>query len=256
MNDPLPELPFATSVFFGAIVLAVLVAIAAGVWHTADRLGFPRGGSRRLATDVTLALIAWLALTAFLANSGILLQFEALPPRIMFVLVPALIAVFVVGTAPKFSPFLLAVPLAWIIGLQTFRLPLEIVLWQLHRAGVIAPLMTFEGRNFDILIGATAPVVAALYAKGRISLRWVGWWNVAGLLLLANVVLHGLLSAPTPFQQIQTQPPTTFVARWPYVWLVALLVPLALFLHIVALRILGVEKTRQLRAERTDSVTR
>jgi hypothetical protein len=251
MNDPLPQLPAATSIFFSVIVFLVLLAIGAGVRATADRLGFPRGGSRRLATDVLLVLIAWLALTAWLATSGILLQFDALPPRIMLVLVPALAAVLLIGTAPKFSPFLLAVPLAWIVALQTFRLPLELVLWQLCRARVIAPLMTFEGRNFDILIGATAPVVAWLYATGRLSLRWVGWWNVLGLLLLANVVTHGLLSAPTPFQQIDAQPPTTFVARFPYVWLVALLVPLALFGHILALRILGVEKTRQARADKT-----
>src|SRR5688572_7628481 len=88
MNDPLPQLPAATSIFFSVIVFLVLLAIGAGVRATADRLGFPRGGSRRLATDVLLVLIAWLALTAWLATSGILLQFDALPPRIMLVLVP------------------------------------------------------------------------------------------------------------------------------------------------------------------------
>ena len=253
MNDPLPQLPAATSIFFSAIVFLVLVAIGVGVRAAADRQGFPRGGSRRLATDVLLVLIAWLALTAWLATSGVLLQFDALPPRIVLVLVPAIAAVLVIGTAPKFSRFLLAVPLAWIIALQTFRLPLELVLWQLHKAGVISPLMTFEGRNFDIVIGATAPVIAWLYATGKLPLRLVGWWNVLGLVLLTNVVLHGLLSAPTPFQQIDAQPPTSFVARFPYVWLVALLVPLALFSHILALRILGVEKTRQARADRAQS---
>jgi len=50
------------------------------------------------------------------------------------------------------------------------------------------------------------------------------------------VVVHALLSTPTPFRVLVTDPPTTFIAAVPYVWLPAFLVPLAWLLHGVSLR--------------------
>jgi len=49
-------------------------------------------------------------------------------------------------------------------------------------------------------------------------------------------VVHAQLSAPTPWGILETDPPTTFIADWPYVWLPGFLVPLAWLLHAVSLR--------------------
>jgi hypothetical protein len=45
-----------------------------------------------------------------------------------------------------------------------------------------------------------------------------------------------MLSAPTPFRRLVTTPPNTIVVRFPTVWLVSLLVPLAFTLHGLSLR--------------------
>ncbi len=49
--------------------------------------------------------------------------------------------------------------------LHTVRLPIEIILFKLYLNKMIPQLMTFEGRNFDIVIGITAPIVGYLYLK-------------------------------------------------------------------------------------------
>jgi hypothetical protein len=129
---------------------------------------------------------------------------------------------------------------AWLVGAQSFRVIVELVLWALalqHRAPL---LLTFEGRNADILVGLTAPVVAWLCVVRRSwPPRVAVLWNVAGIAILSNVVIHALLSAPTPFQVLRTEPPTTIIATLPYIWLPGFLVPLALSLHVASLRTLG-----------------
>lgn len=239
MPETLPVLPYGTTALFVGIVTLVLLAIGAGSWVNGLALGFPRSGARRLAVDIVLGLIAWLGLTGVIASYGVFLQFDALPPRIGLALILPVVAVFMLVTSRKIGGHLLSVPITWLIGVQVFRVPMEIVLWKLAGAGALSPLLTFEGNNFDIVIGASAPVVAYLLAKGILPPRWAGWWNLIGVLLLANIVIYGLLSAPTPWQAIATEPDTTFVARLPYIWLPTFLVPFALFSHLLALRIIA-----------------
>jgi hypothetical protein len=102
----------------------------------------------------------------------------------------------------------------------------------------VAPeIMTFTGRNVDILVGLTAPIVAYACFVRRAWPVWVArWWNWAGVVILLNVVVHAQLSAPTPFRVFDTEPPTTFIGDLPYIWLPAVLVPLAWVLHAASLR--------------------
>jgi hypothetical protein len=61
---------------------------------------------------------------------------------------------------------------------------------------------------------------------------WVGSvWNAAGIVILANVVIHAQLALPTPFRAFVTEPSTAFLATFPYVWLPGFLVPFAFWLH-------------------------
>ena len=134
-------------------------------------------------------------------------------------------------------PLLAAVPPAWLVAAQTFRIPVEIVLWRLAVAGVIPELLSFHGRNVDILVGLTAPVVAyACFVRRAWPARVAVWWNWAGIVILLNVVVLVQLSAPTPWRIFETDPPATFIGDWPYIWLPAFLVPLAWVLHALSLR--------------------
>ena len=93
---------------------------------------------------------------------------------------------------------------------------------------------------FDVLAGLTAPVIVYLcFVKGTWSRRVAIYWNIAGLLLLLNIVSIAILSTPVPFRVFMNEPANTLVATFPFVWLPAFLVPIAYSMHFFSLRQLG-----------------
>ena len=84
------------------------------------------------------------------------------------------------------------------MALQTFRVAVELAFWRLHADGLAPAQVTFEGRNFDALVGLTAPVVAAGIAAGRVGRGGTIVWNLLGLTLLVNAIGTVATSAPGP----------------------------------------------------------
>ncbi|MEM7108132.1 MAG: hypothetical protein AAF519_07885 [Bacteroidota bacterium] len=181
-------------------------------------------------------LIAWLVLFStshsVAAYLGFYSSFDALPPRFLLVLVPS-VAAILYGLRPKvrqrilenrdlhLSPFV-----------HTIRIPVEIVLLFLFYHGSIPKLMTFEGRNFDILAGITAPIMGGLYLRGKVSNEVMLIWNLICLGLVSFILTNGILSAPLPFQQFGFDQPNVAVAYFPFVLLPAIIVPLVIYTHI------------------------
>jgi len=155
------------------------------------------------------------------------------PLRIVVALAPPLLVIIWLCRSAAVGRLLDEIPAAWLVYPQAFRILMELILWQLYVAGAIPAIMTFEGRNVDILVGLTAPLIAWRCLAGRA--RAAVWWNVAGILILLNVVVHAQLSTPT-FRVFITQPPVTFIAYVPWIWLPAFLVPLAWALHALSIR--------------------
>lgn len=230
----LTDAPVAVSLLFVAIVVGMLVLVLWGAARAAWRVG---PGAVRGVRVAGMALVGWLALTGLLAERGFFDDFQSIPPRLVLALGPPLLTLLALTFSRRIAPLLAALPPAWPVAAQTFRIPVEIVLWRLAVAGVIPELLSFTGRNVDILVGLTAPVVAyACFVRRAWPARVAVWWNWAGIVILLNVVVHAQLSAPTPWRIFETDPPTTFIADWPYIWLPDFLVPLAWLLHAVSLR--------------------
>jgi len=116
------------------------------------------------------------------------------------------------------------------------RVPVEIVLWWLAGFSVLPELMTFEGLNYDILAGISAPFVA-IFMVGLRSKTEIGAviWNIIGLLLLINIVVHALLSAPFLFQTMAFDQPNIAVFYFPFIYLPSFIVPVVLFAHLASL---------------------
>ena len=230
----LSDAPIAVDLLFVAIVIGMLVLVLWAAARLAWRVGPDAVRGVRVAG---VALVGWLALTAVLAERGFFDDFRSLPPRFLPLFGLPLLTLLALTFSRRVAPLLAAVPPAWPIAAQAFRIPVEIVLWRLAVAGAIPELLSFHGRNVDILVGLTAPVVAyACFVRRAWPARVAVWWNWAGVVILLNVVVHAQLSAPTPWGILETDPPTTFIADWPYVWLPGFLVPLAWLLHAVSLR--------------------
>jgi len=185
---------------------------------------------RRARIGVGLAV--WLGVLAVLAGQGYFLEFQSMPPRLTLAGLLPLVAGLLMLPTHGTRHFLAVTPPERLIYLQSFRIVMEIILWALAVQGRAPKLMTFEGRNIDILVGLTAIPIGWMVVERRAWPVWVAAaWNVVGILILANVVIHAQLALPTPFRAFVTEPSTAFLATFPYIWLVGFLVPFAFWLH-------------------------
>lgn len=120
--------------------------------------------------------------------------------------------------------------------LHVIRIPVELVLLWLFQAGQVPRQMTFEGWNFDILSGLTAPIMYFLAIRnGKVNRPLLIVWNLAALGLLANVVIIAFLSFRSPMQQIAFDQPNVAITYFPFIWLPTIVVPVVLFAHLAAL---------------------
>jgi len=190
----------------------------------------------KTANVVGSLILAWLFLTALLANNHFYLNFEAMPPRLVFGILPPLLTILILCLNKKSRTYIKNIPITTLTYLHTVRVPVEMVLWWLFLGGLVPELMTFEGINYDILSGVTAPFIAIFAVGFRHKRRLLAIiWNIITLGLLFNIVGHAILSAPFPFQKLAFDMPNIGVLYFPYIWLPTFIVPAVLFSHLVAL---------------------
>jgi hypothetical protein len=223
----------------GIAAVAVVVAMTGAiVYAQAGKASGESAGARHRRFWLALAVLAtWLAVTGAVAGSGVLAQFDRRPPPIMFVLMGTAAAGLAVALSPVGRRLVTGLPFAALIGIQSFRLPLELVMHQAAREGVMPVQMSFSGWNFDIVAGASAIVVAIIAAAGRAPQWLIAAWNVTGALLLVNVVAIGVSSLPM-FAAFGKAPErlNTWLAYFPYVWLATVMVAAAMAGHLLVAR--------------------
>lgn len=191
----------------------------------------------RLARRFVAGAGLWLAASGIAAASGFFARFDAVPPRMIFLFVPMVALPVWLALSRTGKRLAEHTPLALLVGFHAFRLPLELVMHEAAREGVMPVQMTFTGWNFDIVTGASAILVAGLAAKGRAPRGVVLAWNVLGSVLLLAIAAIAVASLPA-FHAFGSEPRrvNTWVSYFPYVWLPAALVSSALFGHIVLYR--------------------
>ncbi len=179
----------------------------------------------------------WILLIAVLGLTDFFQDFSSLPPRVLLAVVPMILALIWLARTKLIPKLFPSLSILSVYFLQVFRVAVEIGLLNLWKAHLVPQSMTFEGRNFDILIGATTPIVGLLvYKQKLLSEKWAFYWNILGILVLTNVVVTGLLSTPTPLRLFFEDYPNIAIGIFPFVWLPTVLVPLAYGLHILAIR--------------------
>jgi len=104
--------------------------------------------------------------------------------------------------------------------------------------------MTFEGRNFDIIAGLLGLLAGWLMINKKNAWKSIAiTYNIVGLGLLVNILLIAVLSMPTPIRYFMNEPSNMIVADFPFIYLPAVLVVIALAFHIFSLRQVAVLKT-------------
>lgn len=228
MNTPLYHI---TQIGFGLLTLVCLVFFLREFFTALPLTGWTRGQKKNFVTKMIVSLILWVAFLTAWSLSGKMKDFSIFPLNILPVIaIPFIVALFFIP-AKRTGEILKHIPPANIIRLQTFRFFVEVLLWMLFIANLLPVQMTFEGRNFDIIAGFTAPVVAVLLAKRRMGRSGIIVWNIVCLALLLNIVIIAVLSTPSPWRIFMNEPANYIVAYFPMAFLPGILVPLAYYLH-------------------------
>jgi hypothetical protein len=227
--EPATPSPFLT-ISFTALTLVVCSLLVYGAWRS------NREGSRLAPRLFTLGLGLWLFATTAIANAGLLSDFSKQPPRMFLVVFAGIALTLTVALGALGRRAIETLPLWAIVGLHGFRFPLELLMHHAYEEGVMPIQMSYSGRNFDIVSGVTALVVAFLLYRNRLPVWGIHLWNAIGFGLLLNIVTIAILSFPTPFRLFHNAPANTWVTHAPFVWLPAVLVMTALLGHVLVLR--------------------
>lgn len=194
---------------------------------------------KKNAVWVITGLVVWLVLQAILTLKGVYnSETNSLPPKIFVAgvlpMIMLIISLFITDFGKKFIESL---PLQYITILNIVRIPVELVLYWLFLEKTIPQLMTFEGRNFDILAGFSAPIIYYFgFIKPSFSKKVILIWNIVCLALLINIVVNALLSAPSPMQKFAFDQPNIAILNFPFSWLATFIVPIVFFGHLVSIR--------------------
>jgi hypothetical protein len=215
------------SPLFIILTILVVILIACAVWRMSN------GWRALLVLGGVCAWLIWLGLNA---RRGFFADFSRVPPPLVWAgVLPAMLAGLALLFYPPTRRFLHSFPAAWLIGFQVFRVPLELILWGLHADGLLPVQMTFEGRNFDVVPALLACPVAYWVAQRKSWARPVALaWNLLGFVMVVNVATTGALSTPGPLRVFMNEPANYIVGQFPFAWLPAFLVPLALFGHLAS----------------------
>lgn len=187
---------------------------------------------------ILAGLIAWLVLQGGLSITGFYnADPQPSPPPFPLAVVPTFILIAYLFLTKKGKAFIDALPLAHLHWIHIVRIPVEFVLYWLFLNQAVPEVMTFAGRNFDIIAGITAPLIIYLAFSKKIGGKGllIGW-NVIMLALLINIVATAILALPSSFQQIALDQPNWAVLNFPFTWLPAFVVPVVMFAHFVTLR--------------------
>ncbi len=181
-------------------------------------------------------VVGWLIYLFLISMTGILKDLSMPPKFPLLVFLPLVIGFIIFYKRTARSRVLKAVPRSWPIYFQSFRVVVEVLLLMTFYSGIIPQSATFEGLNFDIVMGISALFVAYFLVKGNKHRRLLYVWNFLGMIMVlfvayiiaSSMYFPGVWGASTPLVDL------AFI-EMPFLLLAGFLAPLAIFMHVVSL---------------------
>ena len=197
-----------------SIVFAIITLGAVSILYMASR-----------SKAALIVIFVWLIIQTIITLTGFYSVTNTFPPRFALLIVPPLIFTAALIFSPRGKRFIAKINLKTLTWIHILRVPVEFVLYGLFINNAIPQIMTFEGRNWDILSGiSTSFIIYFAFRNGNVNRRLLLIWNIISLGLLINIVAIALNTTPFPFRS------------FPFIWLPCCVVPLVLFSHVVVIR--------------------
>lgn len=155
--------------------------------------------------------------------------------RVLLALLPPVLVVAGLLLTTRGRSCLTGLRLEVLTLLHTIRIPVKVGLLAPYRHHIVPQLITFEGRNWDLLAGLSAPVVYYLVFQRRLlGDKLLLGWNLLCWGLVLTILFNALLSVPGPLQRFAFEQRNMTVLYFPFGWLPRCVVPLGLIAHAAA----------------------
>jgi hypothetical protein len=180
----------------------------------------------------------WMIVQSLIAWTGAYIDHESVPPKLMLGMIPVFLSIFALLILPGGRKWLRSLNLKALTLVHVVRIPVEIALYLLAGYGLISHLQTFEGWNFDIVCGITAPIIFLLaFGKNNQvkNKRLLLGWNIVCLLLLINIIVISVMALESPFQCLSMDQPNVAMMYFPFNLLPMVIVPIVIISHLAAI---------------------
>lgn len=187
-----------------------------------------------LRKNGAILLITWISYVVLISFTEIL-DSLSMPPRApIFVIIPAFTIVFITTSRKSFQSVLRNTPRHIPVLIQSFRIVVEILIYGAFLEGFFPQRVTFEGLNYDILMGILALPIGFLIYKGLIRRQLILAYNILGLLVLSLTGFAFISSFY--FSDFVGAEGEIALVQVPFILLPGVLLPFAIFYHVVSIR--------------------
>ncbi len=216
----------------------VLFSIILAAYNSAlKKVAIAQPQRQKRIGKVILVMGVWVLYVAGMASTNFF-QNLSLPPRIpLFLILPLFSFTAIFLYRNRKNPILHAVPKSWPVYYQSFRMVIEVLFVLTFMQGLIPQIVTFEGYNYEIVLAATAPIIAYLaFSKKIISEKMVLAWNFVGIgtVLFAAFLFISSYYFPSVWGATESFGSTEF-ARFPFILLPGFFMPSAVFFHLFSI---------------------
>jgi hypothetical protein len=223
-----------------ALVLIGVIGIPATTCLMLYRSALAAGLGRRTATIVTAAAAAvlggWLLASGLLARAGVYHQPSGqAAPWFGAAFTATLLVLLAATRIPPMPRVLAAAGTAARLTLPHTLRVVGVTFLLVMALGHLPAVFALPAGLGDIAAGLAAPSVARRLARGGGRTRAV-WFNLFGILDLVVALTIGFLAGLGPWRPLEVTPSTEALSLLPLVLVPTTAVPLAIALHLVALR--------------------
>ncbi|MEX0313944.1 MAG: hypothetical protein AB3N18_07185 [Allomuricauda sp.] len=216
------------------LFVALLIILLWGLNSALKKIGSTPSKRNRVLVLTTVGIFSWLALQFFIWKTGFYYDLS-FPPRIpLFMVLPVFLFIMTFIIRNRNHKIFASIPIAFPIAAQSFRAVIEVLFYFTFINGILPVQVTFEGANYDVLIGISAVPMAMYASRPNASKKVLLAWNIIGILVVLFAAFTFISSFYFPSIWGNTGIPLEF-NQFPYLLLPTFLMPFAVFLHVLSI---------------------
>src|SRR5258708_400155 len=125
---------------------------------------------RRTTFAIIAGLAIWLVYVGLFSALGYMRDASLRPPGIVWLVGPVLLFVVFVVRSNIGAGVAAAIPLWLILGFESFRIGVELLIHRLWEDGLVPKLLTYAGGNVDMFVGLSGPPIPWIATRVRLGL--------------------------------------------------------------------------------------